>query len=189
MLDLNKLTVEYIEKIAQDCSIPLKKNSKKADKINTILNAGISNTILSELFNNYLSEYNASKQIKKNALNNSTAIIVKLKYKIEKLEEQVRYLCSIINNSKIDCQEEMEATILESDDDFDDIKTIIKTQLKPGDIISIDYLIRLDELQKFPIKAIESAVKDLIHKRVINAFDGYSIQKLDGTIGILTREY
>ncbi|MFX1395325.1 MAG: hypothetical protein ACFFAH_17455 [Promethearchaeota archaeon] len=188
MLDLNKLTVKYIEKIAQDCNITLKKNSKKVDKINTILNAGISNKILSELFNNYLSEYNASKQLKTNASNNSSANIVKLKDKIEKLEEKIGYLCSIINNSNIDCQEEIEASILESGDDLSNIKTIIKTLLKPGKLITVDHLIRIDKLQKFPIKSIELAVKDLIHKRVINAFDGYSIQKLDGTIGLLSRE-
>ena len=61
MIDLNKLTVPFLDKLAKEINITFKSSSQKADKIKTILNAGIPNTKLEELYNKYLSQYEATK--------------------------------------------------------------------------------------------------------------------------------
>ena len=70
LVDLNKLTIKYIEKIAKECSITLNKTSKKADKIKEILNANISNDKLTSFMKNIYQNINHQKLIKKqNQLN------------------------------------------------------------------------------------------------------------------------
>ena len=188
MVDLNKLTIKYIEKIAKDCSINLNKSSRKAEKIKQILNADISSNELNDLFEKYLSEYTSWKT---NKLTKSTKHdqlkIENLEIRINKLENQVKYLVSILAKSSIKINKENTSSIVESYIDTDNPKNIIKSIICPGESISIDYLIKMRELQRFPIKTIELAVKELIFERSFNAFEGKSSQKLDGNISILTR--
>ena len=67
------------------------------------------------------------------------------------------------------------------------IQNIIKSKVLPGDSISIDEIISIRELQKYPINLIEKAIIDLIDDEVFDASEGRSIQKLQKNIGRLIR--
>ena len=107
--------------------------------------------------------------------------------RITRLENQVKHLVSLLAKSQIKINEEKTSSVIGKYNTTEDPKEIIKSIIFPGESISIDYLIKINELQKFPIKTIELAVKELIIERSFDAFEGKSSQKLDGNISILTR--
>jgi len=67
------------------------------------------------------------------------------------------------------------------------IQNLIKSKVLPGDSISIDEIISIRELQKYPITLIEKAIIDLIDDEVFDASEGRSNQKIQKNIGRLIR--
>ncbi|TFF97638.1 MAG: hypothetical protein EU547_03775 [Promethearchaeota archaeon] len=71
---------------------------------------------------------------------------------------------------------------------LDDIEEYIKLLLKPGDSIKIDHLIKKQELQNISLSKLKKAIYTLIENNVLIPNESTSsIQKIDGTIGKLTR--
>ena len=98
MVNLNKLTVTYLEKLASELSITFKASSKKPDKIKTILKAKIPEKKLDDLFNKYLNQYQASKGKSKVSKKKSVKQSIDSIARINLLEKQVKFLMSKIDN-------------------------------------------------------------------------------------------
>jgi hypothetical protein len=125
--------------------------------------------------------------------------IMNLQKRIDKLEQNIEYLLSNLEkkNQKIlkrmELSKEREInpikkpTLIKEIETLDDIKEFITSILKPGDSINIDNLIKLRELQTSSFSMLKEAINNLIQKGILSASKGDSIQKIDGTIGKLTR--
>jgi hypothetical protein len=187
LVDLNELPVKYLDKIANDCNITFKKSSNKAEKIKIILNAGIPENNLKGLFEKYLNEYEASKKPKKEVKGTPTSI-TKLEERVSLLEEQVKYLTSKINGASVKLTEGPASEGARESSDLIEVKSIIKSKLLPGDSIAIDELTKIKELESFSLTIIEQAIFDLIDEDVLDASEGDSIQKMNGTIARLIRK-
>jgi len=187
VVNLNKLTVAYLEKLAKEFNIIIKSSSKKADKIATILNAGIPNAKLEELFNKYLAQYQASKGKPKVTKKKPIKQAVKLEERINLVEEQVKFLMSKIDSIEVHLAKERTSKLIGGGYNISDIQNVIKLKVLPGDSISIDEIISITELQKYPINLIEKAIIDLIDDEIFDVSEGRSIQKIQGNIGRLIR--
>ena len=188
LIDLNKLTVKYLEEIAKECGISLNKSSKKSEKIRTIANAGISEEILKELFEKYLSKYESTKKPTKRSETQSSSLNSSLENKINLLEQQVKYLMSKIEGVENKSDDIKAFTPPEKKDDLRDIEEIIISKIPQGASMSIDELIQIKELQEFSMKLIEQAIIELINDNIFNVFEGPSTQKIKGNIGRLVRK-
>ena len=187
MIDLKKLTIKYLEDLADECQITLKKSSKKSEKIKTILNAGIPESKLKLLFERYLTKYKATKKPRKKAKAKPTSSIAKLEKRVSLIEEQIKFLMSKIGGVEVKLAVERTSDVIGSSSDLNDIKNIIKLNVLPGNSISIDELIKIKQLQKFSMRLIEKAIIDLIDDEILDISEGRSIQKISGNIGRLIR--
>ncbi len=94
MVNLNKLTVPYLNQLAKELSITFKSASKKPDKNKTILNAGIPDKKLEDLCKKYLDQHQASKgksRVTKKKPTKQNIISIDL---INLLEKQVKFIMS-----------------------------------------------------------------------------------------------
>ena len=180
IVSLNDLTVPLLEKLAEECHIPLKKGYKKKEKIELIKAANIEELKLQELIQKY-------QNIKKFENKPEGDLISELKGRIRLLEEQVKFLMSKISVSEIKLSDKENQEIITITSDLRDIKRFIKSLIKPGESISIDELIEIRELQKIPLITLKHAIYDLIDENILNTSEGNSKQKLGGKIKILTR--
>ena len=187
MVNLNKLTVKYIEDLANECKIPLKKSDNKKQKIQKILNSGISEMKLEPIFEKYLSKCEASRKPKKSTKIKSKSSSSKLEERVSFLEEQVKFLMSKIGGVEVELAKERTSEVITNFSELNIIKNIIKSNVLPGDSISIDELIKIKQLQKYSIKSIEQAIIDLIDDEIFDVSEGRSIQKISGNIGRLIR--
>lgn len=194
MPTLNDLTIPYIKKLARELQIELERG-RKAELINQIENAGINPKKLEDLIEKYLKEKNQAKIKKRRKLLD----IPDLEIRLEQLEKKVEYLISLISernitsekqvarkNQKISSRpkkviEKFEITTLK------DIKNFIKLILGTGDAITIDELIRINELQNISLNLLKQAINELIEDGTLIAVEGNSIQKIEGNIGELKR--
>lgn len=192
MVNLNVLTIPYIKKLAKKCNIDLKRG-RKAELINQIEQAGISEERLEKLVDKYLAEKKQAKiKKKKKQLN-----IPELERRLSRLEEKVENLIdqfSQIVSSKIPKKDrelikakDISDKPIESLDLPKDIITYFEHILNPGDSITVDELFKLEELQDVPLKKLEEAINELIERGVLEVSDGPSIQKIKGKWAILTR--
>ena len=101
MVNLNKLTVPYINKLGKELNIIFESSSKKRDKIETILKSGISISKLEQVSNKYLKQYQNSKGIPKISKKKPIQVSVKLEERVDLLEEQVKFLMSKIDNFEV----------------------------------------------------------------------------------------
>ncbi|MFX0139837.1 MAG: hypothetical protein ACFFDN_39720 [Candidatus Hodarchaeota archaeon] len=184
MTDLNSLTVPNLEKLAKECGITLKKSAKKADKIEAIRKANIDDQKLTELIN----KYRKKKEIKKTPNQNLEARVEVLERELFKLKEQVNHLISetyytekVINTEQIE-------EVIDTDNDLLVIKSLIKSFVLPGASISIDELIKIEKLQKFPLTLLEQAIEVLISEQTFAVSEGDSTRKIKGKIGVLKRK-
>ncbi len=187
MVNWNKLTIPYLEKLAKECKISFKSSSNKAEKIKVLLNAGIPNATLEELFNKYLAQYQASKRKPKVTKKKPIKQAVKLEERINLVEEQVKFLMSKIDSIEVHLAKERTSKLIGGGYNISDIQNVIKLKVLPGDSISIDEIISITELQKYPINLIEKAIIDLIDDEIFDVSEGRSIQKIQGNIGRLIR--
>lgn len=187
MVNLDRLTVNYLNKIGKELNITFKSSSKKADKIKTILNAGISNSKLEELFNKYLSQYQNSRRKPKTTKKKPVQVSAKLEERINLLEEQVKFLMSKIDNFEVYLAKDRSSKLVGGGYNITDVQLIIKSKVFPGDSISIDEIMNLKKLKKYPKNLIEKAIIDLIDDEIFDGSDGRSIQKIHGNIARLIR--
>ncbi|TXT61759.1 MAG: hypothetical protein BAJALOKI2v1_10029 [Promethearchaeota archaeon] len=192
MVNLNVLTIPYIKKLAKECNIDLKRG-RKAELINQIEEAGISENRLEKLVDKYLAEKKQAKiKKKKRQLN-----IPELESRISSLEEKMDILIEQVSQVIQQKMPERDKELIKAEDISDkpkesldlpkDIVAYFEHILSPGDSITVDELFKLEELQNVPLKDLEEAINELIERGVIEVSDGPSIQKIKGKWAILTR--
>lgn len=180
MADLRDLTVYYLEKLAKDCNIPLKKTSTKTEKIKQIKKANVSKEFLEKLINKYLIEKEVSQKTRKTSKRD-------LEKRITKLEEQVKFLSSTLSELKKSRNKGGTRELIEKVSDLDDVKRTIISTMAPGEALTIDELIGIKEIQQYPLSMITQAIIELIKEEIVLGAEGNSIQKIGGKIGILIR--
>ena len=187
MVNLNKLTVNYLNKMGKELGITFESSSKKADKIKRILNSGVSNSKLEESFNKYLNQYQNSKGKPKTTKKKTLQVSVKLGERVNLLEEQVKFLMSKIDNFEVYLAKERSSKQVGGGYNIYDVQTIIKSWVLPGASISIDEIMKIKKLKKYPKDLIEKAIIDLIDDEIFDGSDGRSIQKIQGNIARVIR--
>ncbi|MFX1314630.1 MAG: hypothetical protein ACFE9T_02110 [Promethearchaeota archaeon] len=178
MVELNDLTVNYLEKLAKECNISLKKSNTKLEKIKQIQEANIPKEQLEHLVNKFLTEKKVIRKISK----------ANLEKRVNLLEKQVKLLTNTLNEIKNDRYKGEIRAVIEKVSNFDEIKKIIITRIKPGNTLSVDELIEIKELQEYPLTMIARAIIDLIEDEILLGLEGDSIQKIGGKIGLLIRK-
>jgi hypothetical protein len=180
MASLNDLTVSLLDKLAKEIGIKPNKRDKKEDKIANIEGAGIEELQLNQLIQKYYAQKSLSKKTSKDQIS-------ELKGRVKLLEEQVKFLMSEIRVSKISLLKENDHGILTVTTDLAEIKKFIKSIISPGESITIDELIDINEIQKIPLITLKHSIYDLIDENVFDVAEGKSRQKI-GKIGVLTRK-
>jgi len=181
MAGLNDLTVYYLEKLAKECNITLKKSSTKIEKIKKIKKANISKEHLERLVRKFLAKKEKSKEVSRNSKR-------ELETRITKLEEQVKLLTSTLSELKQRRKKEGTRELIEKVSNLDDVKRVIISMMVPGEALTIDALIGIKEIQQYPLSMITQAIIELIKEETLVGAEGNSIQKIGGKIGILIRK-
>ncbi|MEJ2279687.1 MAG: hypothetical protein P8Y70_18380 [Candidatus Lokiarchaeota archaeon] len=165
MVNLNRLTIPYIKKLAKECNIDLR-SGRKTELIEQIELANIPETKLENLIERYLNEKSRNK-----------------------IKRKKKQLWSILNTSLNNENQKNSELILQSPTNLEAIKEFISEYLEHGDKIKVDDLFKIDQLQKIPLTLITKAITQLIEEDILNVSEeGNSIQKIDGTISILIRK-
>ncbi|MHA2287379.1 MAG: hypothetical protein ACXABG_01205 [Promethearchaeota archaeon] len=181
MANLSDLTVSLLDKLAKEIGIKLNKKDKKEDKMRKIKSAGIEESRLQQLIQKYYAQRSAPKKTSKDQIS-------ELKGRVKLLEEQVKFLMSEITVSKISLLKENDPNIITVTTDLAEIKKFIKSILSPGESITIDELIEINEIQKIPLITLKHSIYDLIDENVFDVAEGKSRQKIGGKIGVLIRK-
>jgi len=180
MANLSDLTVDLLDKLAKEIGIKLNKKDKKTDKISKINSSGLEELRLDQLVHKYYEQKSAPKKRNKD-------VISELKGRIKLLEEQVKFLMSEISVSKVSVMKENDRGLL-TVTDLAEIKKFIKSLISPGESITIDELIEINEIQKIPLITLKHSIYDLIDENVLDVAEGNSRQKIGGKIGVLVRK-
>jgi len=181
MTNLSDLTVSLLDKLAMEIGIKLNKKDKKVDKISKIKSAGLEELQLNQLIQKYYRDKSTPKKRSKDAIS-------ELKGRVKLLEDQVKFLMSEISVSKISVMKEDNHDILTVTTDLAEIKKFIKSLVSPGESITIDELIEINEIQKIPLITLKHSIYDLIDENVFDVAEGNSRQKIGGKIGVLVRK-
>ena len=181
MTNLSDLTVSLLDKLAKEIGIKLNKKDKKVDKISKIESAGLGDLQLNELIQKYYGQKSTPKKTSKDTIS-------ELKGRVKLLEDQVKFLMSEITVSKISVMKEDDRDLLTVTTDLAEIKKFIKSLISPGESITIDELIEINEIQKIPLITLKHSIYDLIDENVFTAAEGNSRQKIGGKIGVLVRK-
>ena len=181
MADLNDLTVHYLEKLAKECNIHLKKSSTKTEKIKQIKKANIPKEHLEKLVIKFLAEKEEPSKINRSSKR-------ELEIRITKLEEQVKLLTSTLTELKQSSKKGGTRELIENVSNLDHVKRAIISMMVPGEALTIDELIGIKEIQQYPLSMITRAIINLIKEEVLIGAEGNSIQKIGGKIGILIRK-
>jgi len=181
MTNLSDLTVSLLDKLAREIGIKLNKKDKKVDKISKIESAGLEELQLNQLIQKYYRDKSTPKKRSKDAIS-------ELKGRVKLLEDQVKFLMSEISVSKISVMKEDNHDILTVTTDLAEIKKFIKSLVSPGESITIDELIEINEIQKIPLITLKHSIYDLIDENVFDVAEGNSRQKIGGKIGVLVRK-
>lgn len=181
MANLNDLTVSLLDKLAKECKIKIKKSDKKTEKIEKIKQAGIDNEKLEKLIYKYLTQKKANKKSSKD-------IISELKGRIKLLEEQMKFIMSKISVTEVTLAKEENIDFITITSNLGDLKKFIKSLIRPGETITIDEIIEIQELQKIPLVTLKHAIYDLIEEDIFNVSEGTSRLKIGGNIGALQRK-
>ena len=181
MVDLNDLTIAYLEKLAKEFNISIKKSSNKAEKIKKIEEANIPGDLIEKLLNKYLSE----KAISQKDYNVSRK---DLEERVNNLENQVELLINALSELKENQFKGDTQRLINKVNDIEIVKRIILSLIIPGKSITIDDLIGVKELQKYPLYMITQAIIDLMEEDALIGAEGKSMQKIGGKIGLLIRK-
>ena len=186
-MNLDKLYVPNLNKLAQECNIVFKKSERKAEKVKIITNAGIPEDKLIKLFEKYFNEQTKSKSKSKS----TSTTIPKSKSTAKRLnliEDQIKYLMAKIDNIEVKLANVsfMESSSI-STPEILDIKNIIKSKISPGKSIDVDELLNTKGLNKYTKDLIYMAVMELVDEEVFDVSEGKSKNKIQGYIGRLIR--
>jgi len=181
MTNLNDLTVPLLDKLAKEIGIKLSKKDKKPEKISKIKSVGLEELQLKQLIHKYYEQKSTPKKTRKD-------MISELKGRVKLLEEQVKFLMSEISVSKVSITKENNRDLLTVTTDLAEIKKFIKSLVSPGESITIDELIEINEIQKIPLITLKHSIYDLIDENVFDVAEGNSRQKIGGKIGVLVRK-
>jgi len=181
MANLRDLTVSLLDKLAKEIGIKLSKKDKKEEKISKIMGAGLEELRLNQLIQKYYGQKSIPKRTSKDQIS-------ELKGRVKLLEDQVKFLMSEISVSKISLMKEDNGEILTITTDLAEIKKFIKSIISPGESITIDELIEINEIQKIPLITLKHSIYDLIDEKVFDVAEGKSRQKIGGKIGLLIRK-
>jgi len=181
MANLNDLTVPLLDKLAKEIGIKPNKKDKKTEKISIIKNAGLDELQLNQLIQKYYGQKSTSKKTSKD-------VISELKGRVKLLEEQVKFLMSEISVSKVSIVKENDRDLLTITTDLAEIKKFIKSLLSPGESITIDELIEINEIQKIPLITLKHSIYDLIDENVFDVEEGGNSRQKIGRIGVLVRK-
>ncbi len=181
MANLSDLTVPLLDKLAKEIGIKFNKKDKKPDKISKINNAGLEELRLNHLIQKYYEQKSTPKKKSKD-------VISELKGRVKLLEEQVKFLMSEISVSRVSVMKENGRDLLTFTTDLAEIKKFIKSLISPGESITIDDLIEINEIQKIPLITLKHSIYDLIDENVFEVAEGNSRQKIGGKIGVLVRK-
>ena len=181
MVNLDDLTVSLLDKLAKEIGIKFNKKDKKEDRITKIRSAGLEELQLNQLILKYYEQKSVTKRTSKDEIS-------ELKGRIKLLEEQVKFLMSEITVSKISLMKEDDHDILTVTTDLAEIKKFIKSLISPGESITVDELIEINEIQKIPLITLKHSIYDLIDENVFDVAEGKSRQKIGGKIGLLIRK-
>ena len=181
MVDLNDLTVHYLEKLAKECNISLKKGSTKIEKIKQIKKANIPKQRLEKLTIKFLAEKEASQKLRRSSKR-------ELETRVTQLEEQVKLLTSTLSELKKSRKKGGTHELIENVSNLDHVKRAIISMMVPGEALTIDELIGIKEIQQYPLSMITRAIINLIKEETLVGAEGNSIQKIAGKIGMLIRK-
>jgi len=173
MKNLSDLTVSLLDKLAKEIGIKLNKKDNKVDKISKIKGAGLEELKLNQLIQKYYDRKSTPKKVRRDGIS-------ELKGRVKLLEEQVKFLMSEINVSKVSVMKETNDDLLTVTTDLAEIKKFIKSLISPGEFITIDELIEINEIQKIPLITLKHSIYDLIDENVLAATEGDSRQKIGG---------
>jgi hypothetical protein len=95
---------------------------------------------------------------------------------------------SEISVSRVSVMKENGRDLLTVTTDLAEIKKFIKSLISPGESITIDDLIEINEIQKIPLITLKHSIYDLIDENVFEVAEGNSRQKIGGKIGVLLRK-
>ncbi|NHJ20951.1 MAG: hypothetical protein EAX91_08420 [Candidatus Lokiarchaeota archaeon] len=181
MASLENLTVSLLDKLAKEIGIKFTKKDKKIDKITKINNVGLKELQLNQLIQKYQEQKSKIKKTSKDEIS-------ELKGRVKLLEEQVRFLISEINVSKVSLVNKDDHDIITVTTDLAEIKKFLKSLISSGESITIDELIEMTEIQKIPLITLKHSIYDLIDEDVFDVAEGKSRQKIGGKIGVLIRK-
>jgi hypothetical protein len=206
MANLNRLTIPYLKKLAEECNIKLK-NGRKSDLISQIEKAGINESRLESLIEKYLKEKQKNKiKKKKKQLNlfqleervNALELKIDLIYnKFVKEERKFSDRKNTVIHEGMKTKSKLEKTEessekklkLETPTSVEKIKEFIIKYFEPGEKITVDNLFKLKQLQNIPLSLIKDSISQLIEENVLQpSREGSSIQKINGSISILIRK-
>ncbi|MBY9020606.1 MAG: hypothetical protein KGD67_06090 [Candidatus Lokiarchaeota archaeon] len=181
MAKLNDLTVPLLDKLAAEIGIKFNKKDKKADRLSKIKRAGLQDFRLNQLIEKYSEQKSIPKKTSKDAIS-------ELKGRVKLLEDQVKFLMSEISVSKVSLTKKDDRDILTVTTDLAEIKNFIKSLIAPGESITVDELIEINEIQKIPLITLKHSIYDLIDEDIFDVAGGNSSQKIGGKIGVLIRK-
>ncbi|TFF88619.1 MAG: hypothetical protein EU550_00995 [Promethearchaeota archaeon] len=204
MADLNRLTIPYLKKLAEERDIELN-SGRKSELIEQIKNSRIPEDTLDHLIEKYLEEKNQKKiQKKKRQLN-----LIELENRVNKVEEKLIEIIERLNqvSRKLNIrgsvnlesqqvskkpnqngQESKRNLILKKPNNVNEIKRFISNLMNSGDQINIDELFKIPELQETSLTLIKQAINELIKENIFEASEeGDSKQRIDGQISMLIR--
>ena len=186
MVNLNKLRVPYLNKLAQELNISFKEKANKKAKMNIILDSNISEKKLSNMVSVLYKEQSSKKgqkTINKRIPKSSTAIETRFNL----IEEQIKFIMSKIAQIESNLAKNIPKRAKISKNLLNKIKDIIKSELSPGQTISIDNLLKIKKIENISISNIGRAIEELIDEEVLDCSDGRSTQKIGKDIAILIR--
>jgi len=176
LINLDKLYLPYLKRLAQECNITLKKSARKAEIVDTIISAGIPEDTLKRLFEKYLNEQNKKKS-------KSTSTTKRLKL----VEDQIKYLITKIDDIEVKLANLGFTDSSINTRDILDIKNIFKSKIQPGKSIAVDDLLSLERLNKYTKDMIYVAAMELVDEEIFDVSEGKSKNKIQGHIGRLIR--
>ena len=182
-MNLDKLKVPYLNKLAQECNITFKKSARKPEKVSTLNNAGIPDDKLTRLFEKYLNEQTKQKSSSTKPKSKSPSTTKRL----DLVEDQIKYLITKIDNIEAKMANfSFQDSSINTHDMFD-MKNVIKSKTPPGKSIDVDELLNIEGLNKFTKDMIFIAAMELVDEEIFDVSEGKSKNKIQGRIGRLIR--
>lgn len=179
IVELNKLTVNQLVQLAKDYNLKLK-GRLKADKIKEIENSGIGEGKIQELFNKY---YKPRKVIKRKPAKKEST----LTSRVVLLEKQVKYIMDKISSVELIISQLKPEKRGLSGNEYENIKKIILSLIKPGRSMTIDEIYQIKEFKSFSLEKLGKVIDDLVDEELFDVSEGGSKLKIHDNIGRIIR--